>query len=124
MMGRRWEERRNAVEQTKCWLMPSWSYVITIQLYKMYDVFSRTVEPRNNRPAFKGSPSIKVNISRSKMVILSVISPLFKGEPKIKLKNLWSQWRGPTVLSISSSAYEYTSVSKNKMKIVVTPCQA
>ena len=51
-----------------------------------------TVEPRNNRPAFKGSLSIKVNILRSTMVVFNVISPLFKGEPEIKVKNLQSQW--------------------------------
>ena len=51
-----------------------------------------TVEPRNNSLAFKGSPSIKVNILRSKMVVFKVISPLFKGYPEIKVKNLQSQW--------------------------------
>ena len=45
-----------------------------------------TVEPRNNSPAFKGSPSIKVNILRSQMIVFNVISPLFKGYPEIKVK--------------------------------------
>ena len=43
-----------------------------------------TVEPRNNSLAFKGSPSIKVNILRSQMIVFNVISPLFKGKPEIK----------------------------------------
>ena len=51
-----------------------------------------TVEPRNNSLAFKGSPSIMVNILRSQMVVFNVISPLFKGYPEIKVKNLQSQW--------------------------------
>ena len=51
-----------------------------------------TVEPRNNSLAFKGSPSIKVNILKSQMVVFNVISPLFKGYPEIKVKNLQSQW--------------------------------
>jgi len=51
-----------------------------------------TVEPRNNSLAFKGSPSIKVNILRSQMVVFTVISSLFKGYPEIKVKNLQSQW--------------------------------
>ena len=46
-----------------------------------------TVEPRNNNPASKGSPSIQVNILRSKMVVFNVISPLFIGYPDIKVKN-------------------------------------
>ena len=44
-----------------------------------------TVEPRNNRPAFKGSSSIKVNILWSQIIVFNVISPLFKGEPKMGL---------------------------------------
>ena len=51
-----------------------------------------TVEPRNNSLAFKGSPSIKVNILRSQIVVFNVISPLFKGYPEKKVKNLQSQW--------------------------------
>ena len=51
-----------------------------------------TVEPRNKCLAFKGSPSIKVNILRSQMVVFNVISPLFKGYPEIKVENLQSQW--------------------------------
>ena len=51
-----------------------------------------TVGPRNNSPAFKGSPSIKVNILRSQMIVFNVILPLFKGNPEIKVKNLQSQW--------------------------------
>ena len=51
-----------------------------------------TVEPRNNSLAFKGSPSMKVNILRSQMVVFNVISPLFKDYPEIKVKNLLSQW--------------------------------
>ena len=47
-----------------------------------------TVEPRKSRPVFKGSPSIKVNILRSQMIVFRVISPCFKGEPEIKVKNL------------------------------------
>ena len=47
-----------------------------------------TVEPRNNSLAFKGSTSIKVNILRSKIIVFDVISPLFKGYPEIKVKNL------------------------------------
>ena len=54
--------------------------------------FGSTVEPRNNNLAFKGSPSIKVNILRSQMVVFNVILPLFKGYPEIKVKNLQSQW--------------------------------
>ena len=49
-----------------------------------------TVEPRNNSPAFQGSPSIKVNTLRSQMIVFNVISPLFKGYPEIKVKNLQS----------------------------------
>ena len=54
--------------------------------------FDNTVGPRNNSPAFKGSPSIKVNILRSQMIVFNVILPLFKGNPEIKVKNLQSQW--------------------------------
>ena len=53
---------------------------------------NNTVGPRNNSPAFKGSPSIKVNISRSQMIVFNVILPHFKGKPEIKVKNLRSQW--------------------------------
>ena len=60
--------------------------LVTIKL------FANTVEPRNNSLAFKGSPSIKVNILRSQVVVFNVISPLFKGYPEIKVKNLQSQW--------------------------------
>ena len=56
-----------------------------------YPTYS-TVEPRNYRPAFKGSPSIKVKILRSQMIFFKVISPLFTGGPEIKVKNLQSQW--------------------------------
>ena len=52
----------------------------------------RTVEPRNNSLAFKGSLSIKVNSLRSQMIVINVISPLFKGYPEIKVTNLQSQW--------------------------------
>ena len=52
--------------------------------------FEHTVGPRKNRPAFKGSPSIKVNILRSQKIVSNVILPLFKGEPEIKVKNLQS----------------------------------
>merc|ERR1719308_207793 len=34
--------------------------------------FANTVGPRNNSPAFKGSPSIKVNILRSQMIVFNV----------------------------------------------------
>ena len=51
-----------------------------------------TVGPRNNSPAFKGSPSLKVNVLRSQMIVFNVILPLFKGNPEIKVKNLQSQW--------------------------------
>ena len=54
--------------------------------------FVNTEEPRNNSLAFKGSPSIKVNILKSQIVVFNVISPLFKGYPEIKVKNLQSQW--------------------------------
>ena len=47
-----------------------------------------TVEPRKNSLAFKGSPSIKVNILRSQMIVFNVFLPLFKGNPEIKVKNL------------------------------------
>ena len=33
---------------------------------------TNTVEPRNNSPAFEGSPSIKVNILRSQMMVFKV----------------------------------------------------
>ena len=56
-----------------------------------YPTYS-TVEPRNYRPTFKGSPSIKVKILRSQMIFFKWISPLFIGEPEIKVKNLQSQW--------------------------------
>ena len=51
-----------------------------------------TVGPRNSSLAFKGSPSIKVKILRSQIVVCNVTSPLFKGYPDIKVKNLQSQW--------------------------------
>ena len=54
--------------------------------------FENTVGPRNNSPAFKGSPSIKVNILRYKMTVSNVISPHFKGDPEIKVKKLQSPW--------------------------------
>ena len=56
--------------------------------YKVSKQCCNTVEPRNNSLSFKGSPSIKVTILRFKMVVFNVISPLFKGYPKIKVKNL------------------------------------
>ena len=46
-----------------------------------YYFCSNTVGPRNNRLAFKGSPSIKVNILRSQMTVSNMILILFKGEP-------------------------------------------
>ena len=52
--------------------------------------FGYTVEPRNNGPAFKGDPSIKVNIFWSQLNLVNVILPLFKGEPEIKVKILKS----------------------------------
>ena len=45
-----------------------------------------TVEPRNNSLAFKGPPSIKVNILRSQMIVFNVILPLFKGNLSLKVK--------------------------------------
>ena len=53
---------------------------------------TNTVGPRNNRLAFKGSPSMKENILRSQMTVSNMILPLYKGEPEIKVKNLQSQW--------------------------------
>ena len=61
-------------------------FVVLIQNYQC------TVEPLNNKLAFKGSPSIKVNLLRTKIVVSNVISPLFKGYPEIKVKNPQSQW--------------------------------
>ena len=52
------------------------------------NIVRTTVRPRNNSLAFKGSPLIKVNILRSQMVVFNLISPLFKGYPEIKVKNL------------------------------------
>ena len=75
-----------------------WSLVKSASLYLLslkFDILLKirdTVGPRNNSLAFKGSPSIKVNILRSQMVAFNVISPLFKGYPEIKVKNLQSQW--------------------------------
>ena len=46
------------------------------------------MEPRINSPAFKGSPSIKVNI----LIVSNAISSRWKGYPEIKVKNLLSQW--------------------------------
>ena len=51
-----------------------------------------TLESRDNGPAFKGEPSIKVNIFWSQLNLFNVISPLFKGEPEIKVRILESQW--------------------------------
>ena len=51
-------------------------------------IYRSTVEPRNNSLAFKGSPSIKVNILRFQMIVSIVISPLFKDYSEIKVKNL------------------------------------
>ena len=49
------------------------------------------MKPCNNSLAFKGYPSIKVNIW-SQIIVFNVISPLLKGYPEIKVKNLQSQW--------------------------------
>ena len=49
-----------------------------------------TVEPCNNGPAFKGDPSIKVNIFWSQLNLDNIILPIFKGEPEIKVKILKS----------------------------------
>ena len=51
-----------------------------------------TVEPRKNSLAFKGSPSMKVNILRSKIIVFIVDTTLFKGYPDIKVKNHKSLW--------------------------------
>ena len=51
-----------------------------------------TVEPRDNGPAFKGEPSIKVNIFWSQLNLFNVILPFLKGEPELKVRILKSQW--------------------------------
>ena len=67
-------------------------YQFSKKFINIYYPLPITVEPRNNSPAFKGSPSIKVNILRSQMIVYNIISSLIKGEPEIKVTNLWSQW--------------------------------
>ena len=47
--------------------------------------------PSITDPPFNGPPLIKVNILGSQMIVFNVISPLFKNEPEIKVKNLQSQ---------------------------------
>ena len=59
-----------------------------------------TVEPRNNRFAYRGSPLIKVNILRSQMIVFNGISPLLKREPDIKVPIGPIRW-GPTVLKMA-----------------------
>ena len=78
---------RDANTAYTCKLIPS-----DEQKNRMTDLLTYSVGPRNNRPALKGSPSISVNILRPKMTVSNVISPLFKGDPEIKVKNLQSQW--------------------------------
>ena len=79
----------------------SWRGITRVNSYLLCDLCyatlilltdETTVGPRNNSLAFKGSPSIKVNILRSQMVVFNGISPLFKGCPEIKVTNLQSQW--------------------------------
>ena len=77
----------------------SWSYSCNsnrlcskTRKWKSSSLFRTTVGPRNNSLAFKGYPSITVNILRSQITVSNVISPLFKGNPEIKVKNLRSQW--------------------------------
>ena len=56
-----------------------------------HELVLRTVEPRNNSLAFKGSPIIKVNILKFQTIVFNVISLFFKGYLEVKVKNLQSQ---------------------------------
>ena len=95
MMSLLTEIRRKNVISTLLRILPQLIFLsCTFGWGSFYTItwFSTTVAPRNNSLASKGSPSIKVNILRSQMIVLDVISPHFKGYPEIKVKNLQSQW--------------------------------
>ena len=73
------------------------------------------VEPRKYSLAFKGSPSIKVNIFRSQMVVFNVISSLFKGYTRPDI-----QGQGPYLRSLDHLGGSSALLSDDQSRVRMT----